>query len=576
MSRGNIEEFIIKLKDQFSGKLREADEALDDTREKTNELESSLNDLKKAALGYVAAIGAQEVFNATRELAKMQDTVRALTGQQGQAADQLISHAQAISSTYDEEASRVLQAANALTKQMGGSLESNLALIQQGFERGANSNGEFLDSLREYPALMRDAGLSASQMVAMISQSATQGIYSDKAIDSIKEGNLSLREMTKIQRDALASIGVDAQALLEEMNTGAISPFQAMQKIVGAMDDFDIAAKQTIVADIFKGAGEDTGNNFVAGLASIDLELNNIEKSSGDFTTALFEINMMFAEIKNQLLNAIMPALAGLMTWVTQNTPFLKGLATALGVVAGAMAILKIATIAQTIATMNLTAAMMANPIGLIVGAIAALVGAVVWAYNEFETFRNFVDSAWQVLKNLGSFMLSGLKAAFITIGKFIMKYHPVAILMRGVKALFPKFFESMMKQMKRFTSWLSDVWGSIKAFFGFGDDAKIEVKDGTSKDNQSSPEPQGTGSLLGGFTGGGKMSQATQAAAGMSSGLSEVKNTAPKVFNINIDKLIEQFRIETSTMSESPARIKELVMKALLEGVNDVQANFD
>lgn len=66
-------------------------------------------------------------------------------------------------------------------------------------------------------------------------------------------------------------------------------------------------------------------------------------------------------------------------------------------------------------------------------------------------------------------------------------------------------------------------------------------------------------------FTAGGKKTD-------LKSGISEVRAGAPKVFNINIESLVEKFSVETQNMSESPARVKEMITKVLLTALNDVQ----
>lgn len=571
------EEFIIRLKDQFSGKLRDADDALDDARESADGLNDSLAGLKKVAGGLAVALGVGEIMDAAKEFAKLQGAVRAYTGQSGDAANDLITQAKTIADTYDEEASRVLQVANTLTKQMGGTMEENLALVQQGFAKGANVSGEFLDQLREYPAQFRAAGLSASESIALMAQASSAGVYSDKAADAIKETTLSLREMTQIQRDAINNIGVDADELLKEMDRGALSPFQAMQRILTAMDGFDIAAKQTVIADIFKGAGEDAGLDFIEGLKNIDLELNNIQDSQGGFTSAMFELNGLLNQFKTTLLAEVVPAMASFASFIANNVPLLKGLGVALGIVGAGLLLMKIQALAATFSWHALTAAMLANPIGAIIGLLAGLIGAVVWAYNEFEGFRNIVNKTWEAIKWLGAQLWDGLVKIITSVAKFIAKYHPVAILMRGVKTLFPKFFKSMMDRVKKFTSWLSDAWGAIKSFFGFGDDGEVVVKDGDTSGpsgNEESPSFTPKGSL----TGGGLVSNATKASSNTSksSGLSSLSNSAPKIFNVNINKLVETFTVETNTIEESRARIQQLVMEALLGGVNDVQSTIE
>lgn len=52
---------------------------------------------------------------------------------------------------------------------------------------------------------------------------------------------------------------------------------------------------------------------------------------------------------------------------------------------------------------------------------------------------------------------------------------------------------------------------------------------------------------------------------------LSKLKSNTPHNININIEKLIESFKVETTNIKEGAEQIKELVAKALIEAVNDV-----
>lgn len=51
-----------------------------------------------------------------------------------------------------------------------------------------------------------------------------------------------------------------------------------------------------------------------------------------------------------------------------------------------------------------------------------------------------------------------------------------------------------------------------------------------------------------------------------------KITSSAPKVFNINIDKLVENFTVSTNTLKESTNEIKEAVLNALLGSLNDTQ----
>ena len=64
-------------------------------------------------------------------------------------------------------------------------------------------------------------------------------------------------------------------------------------------------------------------------------------------------------------------------------------------------------------------------------------------------------------------------------------------------------------------------------------------------------------------------------AAGGVSAqqvGITRITSAAPKIFNINIDKLIENFTIRTTNLREGTVAIKEQVKEALLTALSDVQ----
>lgn len=68
---------------------------------------------------------------------------------------------------------------------------------------------------------------------------------------------------------------------------------------------------------------------------------------------------------------------------------------------AAAMAIVRGAVIAWTAAQWLLNAAMTANPIGIVIALVIAIVAALVIAYRQSETFRNVVNAAFLVVRNV-------------------------------------------------------------------------------------------------------------------------------------------------------------------------------
>jgi len=68
-----------------------------------------------------------------------------------------------------------------------------------------------------------------------------------------------------------------------------------------------------------------------------------------------------------------------------------------------------------------------------------------------------------------------------------------------------------------------------------------------------------------------GAKAEATSTAKSTLETGSEVSGKRPQSLTINIDKLIEQFNLSTTNIQEGTTRVKEMVAKALLESVNDI-----
>jgi len=184
----------------------------------------------------------------------------------------------AISSTFDASSSEILTAANAVSSQFGISLDAAVEKIKTGFAAGSNASGEFLKILKEYPTLLKEAGLSADETFALINQQVTQGVYSDKGIDAIKEAGLSLRELTKPTREALDGIGLSSKEIEKSLTSGSKTIFQVIQDVSKKLGELppQSAAVGTAIADIFKGAGEDAGLQFLTTLDDINLSYEDI------------------------------------------------------------------------------------------------------------------------------------------------------------------------------------------------------------------------------------------------------------------------------------------------------------
>ena len=194
------------------------------------------------------------------------------------------SEVQALADYYGKDFKEVLISANTVSKQFGITSEKALQIIKDGFIAGADANGEFLDSLKEYPAYFKEAGISADQFVAIIAETNKQGIFSDKGIDTIKEANIRLREMTDSTAAALEGIGLNSKKIQKELQSGSITTFEVMQLVSDKLNELpeSSAAVGTAIADIFGGPGEDAGLKYIRTLKDISTNLDEVKAKAGE------------------------------------------------------------------------------------------------------------------------------------------------------------------------------------------------------------------------------------------------------------------------------------------------------
>ena len=360
-----------------------------------------------------------------------------LTGKTGEEMLKLRNSVKATADHFGTDFTETMQAVNALAKGFGITTEEAMKLMQDGFVSGANANGEFVDTLKEYPRYFKEAGLSAEEFIAITTNAAQQGIYSDKGVDVIKEGNLRIREMTKATAEALQGIGISAEKVQADLQNGSLTTFDVMQLVAGKLNELpaNSAAVGAAIADIFGGPGEDAGLEYIKTLSTIQLNMDAVKAAAGS-TAEQQERQIRIQEnLKNSLsglidLSAIysnaqpyidLAAQAGTAAMgIGALVKTIKAMNVQQAITATRTAAVAVAQKAATAATtvwtgvqkiLNLV--LTANPIGLIVTAIGALVAAVIAAYKNCDGFRKICDKVWEAIKPLANAIMNGLAKAF-------------------------------------------------------------------------------------------------------------------------------------------------------------------
>lgn len=225
------------------------------------------------------------------------------TGKSGDDLKTFRNEVQAVADSFGADFRETLIATNALSKQFGISANEALQLVKDGFLSGADANGEFLDTLKEYPAYFKEAGISADQFVAIVAQTNKMGIFSDKGVDAIKEANLRLREMTTATAAALDGIGISSEQVQKDLQTGTKTTFDVIQDVSAKLAELpdNAATVGAAIADIFGGPGEDAGLQYLRTLKDISTNMDEVKGKAGVLAQLQEEQLQSQIELQNAL-----------------------------------------------------------------------------------------------------------------------------------------------------------------------------------------------------------------------------------------------------------------------------------
>ena len=239
--------------------------------------------------------GLIEAAKATKELSAQVTNFTQITGEE---LTVVVAKSQAIAVTYGKNVDEIVVAANSASKALGLSFSQALNVVEIGFRKGADAQGQFLDGLKEYSVQFRDAGLGAEDFLRVSIASANEGIFSDKGLDAVKEFGLRIQEQTKGSKDALTNaFGEEfTSELFENINNGSVTSGQAFGLITDKITETGVAGSQlqTVIADVFGGAGEDIGKDFLITLGDVLQSTDDVTLSTNLYQKQqeeLFKVN---------------------------------------------------------------------------------------------------------------------------------------------------------------------------------------------------------------------------------------------------------------------------------------------
>ncbi|MBQ3804896.1 MAG: tape measure protein [Prevotella sp.] len=301
---------------------------------------------------------------------------------------------------------------------------------------------EMLQQINDYSAKTPYTALDLTDNAKMM---LNFGVQADKVNGYMRQlGDIAGGDANKLSSLSLvfgqvASAGrMTGQDLMQFINAG-FNPLKELEKMTGKTykELQDMMSKGQIGMDAVAAAikhATDEGGAFHGMSESLSQTLSGrlstlvgvIQQRAAEIYKVMQPAIMSVVDVVSDIVPPILTAIQKVIGVVLAVTRFiwkwreeLGYLAAVVGVAAvalntGRIAMLAYAAVTKTVTVVTkawtvaqwlINAALTANPIGLVVAAVAALVAAVIYCWNNFEGFRNFLTTMWDTVKQFGNIL---------------------------------------------------------------------------------------------------------------------------------------------------------------------------
>lgn len=415
----------------------------------------------------------------------------------------------ALRDTFGYDMSEQMRAVNMLMEQFGLTSDEAFNFVVKGAQNGLDKNGDLLDTINEYSVHYKQQGYSADEFYNSLKNGTESGTFSvDKLGDAMKEFGIRTKDTATTTDEGFELLGLDADKMREKFAKGGESAQEATKQTIEALFSMDDQVKQNQAGvDLFGTMWEDLGVEGVKALMDVSGEAVTTSGAMKELTDIKYDdIGSAFSEIGRTLkvellqpiVDAIMPALNDLVTWVQENvpaivqgfkdgfevlkewSPLIAGIGAAIatyfvvGQILAFIEAIKSGEVALKLmqgaqAALNLV--MSANPIGLIVAAIAGLVAAFAILWNTSDEFREFWIGVWDAIKEAAGVAIQAVSDFFMSAWDAIKEAWATAT------QFFSDIWESIKETYSVVTKWFSDLfanawkgiqdaWATVKKWF--------------------------------------------------------------------------------------------------------------
>jgi hypothetical protein len=240
-----------------------------------------------------------------------------------------------IADVLDEDVTRSAAAVSVLLSSgMANSALRAYDLLATGAREGLNRNEDLLDTLTEYPVVLRRLGLTGEEMLGLLNQGLESGARNtDVVADALKEFQIRATDASTLSAAGFERLGFSAEEMTAKIAAGGTGAREGLQQVLDKLRETeDPVVRNAAAVELFGTKAEDLG----AALFSLDLtsavdQLNGVsgaaermfstiaDNDASRIAQAQRNIEVAAEGIKGALASAFAEPLGDMAEWVSQN-----------------------------------------------------------------------------------------------------------------------------------------------------------------------------------------------------------------------------------------------------------------
>lgn len=327
-----------------------------------------------------------------------------------------------------EDVNRVIRGAGQLLRNgLAPDAQTAFDMILAGSRRiPAEMQGELLDSIEEYAADWRQAGLSGTQAIGMITGAVQAGARNtDLASDAIREFTIQVTDGGEDARAVLAGMGIDADAMAAAVSAGGASAAGALSNVIKHLRALPPSKQEMAGVALFGTMFENLGMDAVAAMDPATAAMGQFEGATQRAAETLSNnASANLEQFKRKVENAWVNLIGGkVLPLINQLPPAVQGVTYGFMALGGG-----VGSLVQSFGPLLLLLGKgggMGGGTGLLgslgalgpyaLAAIAALAAAYVIIHN-WDTIRQWFASFWGWLRDTAASVVDWFKRNWTTL----------------------------------------------------------------------------------------------------------------------------------------------------------------